>query len=446
MQFTDMAFVLIFLPITLGLFHISNANIKPYVLFAFSLLFYALAQRDMLLGIVILTAANVIVCCTLCCTVAAIVRRLFLFASIAVNLSILLYFKYISTMFPIGLSFYVFKSLSLIIDVYRKKVTICKPIDLINHLVFFGQIQSGPITKYSTEWDGNCSFDDFSLGLSRFMMGFSKKVLLADVLVKVTSEIFAYDNPSTPYAWLGAICYSLQLYYDFSGYSDMAIGISRMFGVKCDENFNYPYTASTVSDFWRRWHMTLGGWFRDYVYIPLGGSRVAKGRVIVNLAIVWLLTGVWHGQSDGFIFWGISYFVIIAIERISQINEWISENRLVAVLYRIVTLVIVNFLWVVFYYGKLDSSIQFIMNMVIPQGYGSSVDRFFFLIMNYRCFILAAIFFSTPLCKYVGDYMQDKFFEKWYNIARLSINGILFVFAVSMVTAGANNPFLYVGF
>lgn len=447
MQFTDMTFVLIFLPVALGLFHISKLSIKPYVLLAFSLLFYALGQRDMLLGAIILTAINLIAGYALCRIEVAVGRRLILVASIYINLCILIYFKYISDIFPIGLSFYVFKALSLIIDVYRKKTLMNKPIDVINHLVFFGQIQSGPITRYSAEFNGSdCTLDDFSYGLGRFMIGFSKKVLIADVLVKVTSEIFAYDNPSMPYAWLGSICYSLQLYYDFSGYSDMAIGLSGMFGVKCDENFNYPYAASTVSDFWRRWHMTLGGWFRDYVYIPLGGSRVVKARMIINLAIVWLLTGLWHGQSDGFIIWGISYFVIIAIEKLLHINERIAKSSLAAFLYRIITLAAVNFLWVVFYFGTMEESMQFINCMIIPRGYDITVDRAFFLIRDYGWFIFVAVILSTPLCRRVGDRIGGRAAEKWYNIGWLSMRGILFVLAVSMVIAGANNPFLYVGF
>lgn len=215
-----------------------------------------------------------------------------------------------------------FKSISLLIDVYCGKVVLGKnPVDSALYLSFFAQITSGPICRYNEFYEDNTNF---ARGGYYFVLGFVKKVLLANVLSIITVEVFGMDFSKTTPAllWLGAICYSLQLYYDFAGYSDMAVGLGEMCGISCCENFNYPYMTASVSEFWRRWHISLGSWFRDYVYIPLGGSRTkSKGRIYLNLFVVWLLTGIWHGANWTFIVWGLLYFVVISFEKIFQLPK-----------------------------------------------------------------------------------------------------------------------------
>ena len=274
----------------------SSIKVRPYVLLSMSLLFYALGQLDFVLMLIGITVINIVILMILGNGkgLTRVIRLILLVAGIAINVGILMAFKYSdSLLLPLGLSFYVFKAVSLIVDCYKRTVEVESPIDVFNYLTFFGQVQSGPISRFDPklkdELRKGLDISLFSNGVQRFLIGFSKKVLLANVLVKVTDEVFACEAPSMPYAWIGSICFSLQLYYDFSGYSDMAIGISNMFGMQCSENFQYPYATESIGDFWRRWHISLGQWFRDYVYIPLGGSKVKLSRTLLNLGIVWIL-------------------------------------------------------------------------------------------------------------------------------------------------------------
>lgn len=267
------------------------------------------------------------------------------------NVGILFYYKYYdftieninqvfhtefgakNLLLPMGNSFFVFKSISLLVDVYKGTVQLEKnPVCSALYLSFFGQIVSGPICRYNDfyqNWKAD-GLAGFSEGGYRFVRGFIKKVLIANMLSPVANEIFNMDmmQTSAPLLWLGAICYSLQLYYDFSGYSDMAIGIGQVYGIHCMENFNYPYATKFVSEFWRRWHISLGAWFKDYIYIPLGGSRVGiKTRLFFNLLVVWIATGIWHGANWTFIFWGLAYFLAIAFEKVNIPDEFPSVVR-----------------------------------------------------------------------------------------------------------------------
>lgn len=276
-------------------------------------------------------------------------------------------------------------------------------------------------------------------------------MLLANTLSNITTEIFSSEltEISTSYAWLGAVCYSLQIFYDFSGYSDMAIGISELFGYTCAENFDYPYMTKSISQFWRKWHITLGAWFRDYIYIPLGGSRNKhKWRTYLNLFAVWLLTGIWHGASWNFVAWGLGYFVAITIEKMVGLPKWL-KTRLARFTYRIVTLLFINFQWVIFKIHDLGDGLQFIKRMVIYSNDSATVLRVRFLLSDYVWFIAIAVLFCFPVVPWLESKISRSRYVALYkvfshSIAMLTI--MLFLWAVSFVVMGQNNPFVYGNF
>ena len=297
---------------------------------------------------------------------------------LAFNIAIIFVFKYLMftlktinaiagtdiSVPQIGISFFTFQAISYVIDVYREKGEMQK--NLLNvglYIAFFPQLIAGPIVRYETISDQIMgrreSYEDFSRGVCRFIVGLSKKVLLANNFAVVADQSFAFsaaDNCSVAFAWLGAIAYTLQIYFDFSGYSDMAIGLGAMFGFHFPENFNYPYISKSVAEFWRRWHISLGSWFRDYVYFPLGGSRVkSKARLVFNLFIVWLLTGIWHGANFTFIAWGLIYFVLISLEKLTNFEKR-NVNSAVRYIY---TMFFVVIGWVFFRADSIAEGIGF---------------------------------------------------------------------------------------
>lgn len=449
MQFTGLAFLLVFLPVSLLLYYISGTRVKPYILLCMNLLFYALGQIDFLLLLCLFTIFNACIVMALGRIGTGKLKLLLLIIGAAANIGLLACYKYSSDLLlPLGISFYTFKAVSVIADAYKGKAAIKSPLDVINYMLFFGQIQSGPISRYEAEgsFGGEYSLKLFSCGILHFMVGFSKKILIADVLVRITNEVFLSKELSMPYAWLGALCFSLQLYYDFSGYSDMAVGLSNMFGISCRENFNYPYATASIGEFWRRWHISLGAWFRDYVYIPLGGSRVSRWRLIFNLGIVWLLTGIWHGNTGGFLIWGLTYFLLIAFEKVTGCPARL-KSRVGKAIYRIFSLIIINFLWVLFYFGNVADAFSFIKNMLAPSEYNISVDRAYFLFNSYKVFIIAAIIFAVPIVPAIMKLSQK---NRAVNIASNVIYGFLitgfFILSIAIIAGKESNPFLYIGF
>lgn len=291
--------------------------------------------------------------------------------------------------------------------------------------------------------------EHFLRGVNRFIIGFSKKVLLANVLANITQETFAASGSSmsVSYAWLGSVCYTLQLFFDFSGYSDMAIGISQMFGYNCPENFCYPYITTSVSGFWRRWHITLGAWFRDYIYIPLGGSRVkSKGRLLFNLLVVWILTGLWYGASWNFVIWGLAYFIVIAFEKISgwpsklkyNISKWI---------YRICVLLFINFQWVIFRADGFRAGLKYIYHMFFSPPNSLADARALFLLKDNFVFIVAAVIFCFPVIPCLEKtFRNGKILHAVFHVGTAIVCAFLFIWAISFVVSGQNNPFLYANF
>lgn len=475
MATTNVTFIFMFLPIALALYWLVKDEFKEYVLLFLSLVFYACGSLKYLSIFMISIAITIVLGRVIASKPENIkFNKVLLIVGIIYNVSILGYYKYfdfaLSTYsgitgntvelknlaLPLGISFFTFKAISYLVDVYSGKVTLdVNPVHDALYLSFFGQVLSGPLSRYSDMKNIAISSKGkservnlFAEGVYRFLIGFNKKVLLANVLSNVTNEIFAapFESFSIGYAWLGAVCYSLQLFFDFAGYSDMAIGITKMFGYNCPENFNFPYMAESVSKFWRRWHITLGAWFRDYIYIPTGGSRVGKVRLLLNLLTVWLLTGIWHGSAWNFVFWGLGYFVVIAFEKYTGLPERI-KSKAGQVVYRVGMLLFINFQWVIFRSDNLLHGLGFIKRMFICESNPLADTRTLFLIKDYGVFILAAIVLSFPLIPYIEKKWEAN--EKVHNIVQTVITAmvaLLFVWSLSFVVSGLNNPFAYANF
>ena len=473
MAITSIMFLFLFLPVSLSIYHISNNKVKEYVLLFISLIFYSFGSLDFLVIFIISIIITVFLGRRINEVDNKKCRTALLIIGVVCNSSLLIYYKYTNFMIktidnvfglsietkrillPVGISFFTFKAISYLADVYRKKVVLDEnPIHDALYLSVFTQIQSGPLSRY----DGfvNFGISDsnektvlFQEGIYRFIIGFNKKILLANVLNNITSEVFSapMENFSVSYAWLGSICYSLQLFFDFSGYSDMAIGLSEMFGYRCIENFDYPYTTESVSRFWRRWHISLSLWFRDYIYIPLGGAKNKnKVRVYFNLFVVWFLTGVWHGTSWNFIVWGLGYFVVISIEKLLNI-----PNRFKSVIskgvYRLFTLLFINIQWILFRANSIKHGLRIIKRLFICESNKLADSRSLFLFKEYMVFILFAILLCFPIIKIIESKLEkNRIVYNMFQIVYAIILIALFVISLSFVVSGQNNPFAYANF
>ena len=466
MQMTGTLFLFAFLPATLAVYYLTPGKAKEFVLLFVSLLFYALGSPEYIVLFAVATAATVAVGRGIRRVGGKGFRKALLVSGILMNAGILVYYKYggiagslwgngfsaeaalKNPVLPLGISFFTFKAISYLTDVYRGIAEPCgSPVHDALYLSFFPQVQSGPLSRYSEM--GTRDLKLFSDGVFRFLAGFCKKVLLADVLSKVTAEIFAAppESSSMLYAWLGAVCFSLQLLFDFAGYSDMAIGVSEMFGYRCRENFDYPYMTESVSKFWRRWHISLGAWFRDYVYIPLGGSRTkSRGRVYFNLLAVWLLTGIWHGASWNFVVWGLGYFGVIAFERLTNLPGRIKSGWGKAV-YRVFTLLFICCQWVLFNAKDLHHGLGYLKTMLAGAPNALADARALFLVKDYGFFILAAVLLCFPVVPWLDQKLKSR---KTAHTAFEAVLALIllagFAWAVSLVVAGLNNPFAYANF
>lgn len=472
MSITSMTFLFIFLPIALAIYYFVDSKVKEVILLILSLFFYAIGSAEYIILFSFTLLLTVLIARWISnCPDKSKKQKSLLFCGIVLNTGLLVYYKYTSFLLsawdnlsskemqikdialPLGISFFTFKSISYLIDVYNQKAVLAEnPLHDALYLSFFAQIQSGPLSRYNDmalEGKRKFDFDLFSEGVYRFLIGFNKKILIANVLSNITSEIFnaPFENFSTAYAWLGAISYSLQLFFDFSGYSDMAIGMTEMFGYKCPENFNYPYITDSVAKFWRRWHITLSEWFRDYIYIPLGGSRNNNNwRVYFNLFIVWLLTGIWHGPTWNFVVWGLGYFAAISLERLFNLPGRL-KSKPEKIIYRVLVLLFINFQWVLFNSTSLISGLRFIKRMILPYTHELADMRTLFLIKDYRFFLIIAIVLCTPIIPKIGCKLENSRIA--YIIYEILISLIIvgaFVWSISFVVAGQNNPFTYANF
>ena len=481
MQFTNLTFLFVFMPMLLVTYYVVKQEYRKYVLLVFSLLFYTCGSSFFLIPLVALVFINYFVSILIEKSNSearllnpddegANQRKLpgILFVlGISIDLLVLVFYKYAepiskilcvtgnddsidtNILIPLGISYFTFKAISYLADVYVGKIKNVSFSDMATYLTFFAQIQSGPISRFGTFQRGYLFNKQlFGEGVTLFMMGFSKKVILADSLCNIVNEVFDSSEvlQSTSLAWVGAICYSLQLFYDFSGYSDMAIGIGNMLGIECEKNFDYPYDTKTVSEFWRRWHLSLGSWFRGYIYIPLGGSRVKQWRIYFNLFIVWMLTGIWHGNGLRFIVWGLGYFVVISFEKMTKLYEKM-KSPVMRVLYRICVLLFINFQWVIFRSGSLTNGLKHIKTMVIYTYSYAYSRRAWFLLKDYWFFVILAVLFATPFYKVMRERMSSREgYSKTFEIVSGIVIVLSFVFAISFIISGQNNPFVYGNF
>ena len=381
------------------------------------------------------------------------------------NLSALFVFKYMNFVFgiagidtdnwgislPIGISFYTFQAISYVIDVYRGDGEAQKnPLNVALYISFFPQLVAGPIVRYRTIEEQirtrKETAADFAAGVQRFITGLAKKLILANSFAPVADYMFGHiDSLSVISAWLGAICYTLQIYFDFSGYSDMAIGMGRMFGFHFQENFNYPYISGTITEFWRRWHISLGTWFRDYIYFPMGGSRVdKKGRLVFNLFVVWTLTGIWHGANWTFLFWGWWYFVILTVEKLTKLPKWI-DHTVWRIPYQIFTMFCVIAGWVFFRADSLAQAVHYIGKMWNPAGIG--LDKLsIFWVKDLWLLLLVGIVCSTPVAKKLEEICAGSRLAAPAEFVKAVWLLVLFVLCIGFMVNSSYNPFIYFNF
>ena len=467
MLFSSITFIYFFLPLVLGVYYLLPKSCRNGWLLIASFLFYAWGEPYYLCIMVLTIVINY---------VAAIVvsvapqkfKLLAVFLSIVVNLSILGYFKYfnffveninllfhgnidfIKVVMPIGISFYTFQALSYVIDVYKGEVKAQKNIATVAlYIALFPQLIAGPIVKYHDIENQLISHDVtpdmFYQGLCRFIVGLGKKVLIANNMGLVADKVFnlSANDVSTPMAWLGALCYSMQIFYDFSGYSDMAIGLGQMFGFKFLENFNYPYISDSITEFWRRWHISLSSWLKNYVYIPLGGNRHGLTKTCINLMIVFAITGFWHGAQWTFILWGMWHGVFIVIEKLTHFPK-LKGNIFVMTGKHLLTLFIVLIGWVLFRAEQFDVAYDYLKNMFGLIEHSDSMYGNQYFYDNIQLIALFfAIVFTMPWLRTLCNKLQGNIaFTTVYNLALIGI----FLLCSIFLTASTYNPFIYFRF
>ena len=465
MVFSSEVFLYLYLPIVLLASWLLYSRIGAMNVFLFlaSLAFYGWGEPF----VVFIMLLSIIANWRFAVLIEKCKGRGWLIAGICVNVGILTVFKYLGFVveninaalgmalpvpriaLPIGISFFTFQALSYLVDVYRRQVPAQRNLMKVGlYISLFPQLVAGPIVRYQTiarQIDQRClSVEDFIAGTERFVVGLAKKVLIADQMAQLADVYFKGEVEFiTTYpvcgVWLGAIAYAFQILFDFSGYSDMAIGLGRMFGFKFEENFNKPYLALSVSDFWRRWHMSLGGWFRDYVYIPLGGNRVSPHRLILNLFIVWTLTGLWHGAAWTFVLWGFGYFVLLTLEKMV---DWKFLPRWSRVFARPYTLLCVLVLWVIFRSESLHFGLSFLRRMFSFSG-PVWTDLVKENLQGYGGWLLVACFVT-----FAWDSFRDKIKCTGLPLVFVKEVGliILLVAALSAISNSSYSPFIYFNF
>ncbi len=466
MVFSSIEFLYYFLPAALLVYFLAPKRLKNLVLFILGLVFYAWGEPVYVIVMVISTAVDYTAGMLMSKTEDEGKRRACLISSVVINLGLLFVFKYssfavvaLNTVFgtaiptpdlplPIGISFFTFQSMSYTIDLYRRKISVQRSfISFAAYVTCFPQIVAGPIVKYqdiAAELDERkVSISDISDGVSIFVMGLAKKVLLANNIGIFWSRIKEMDYSTMPAltAWLGIIAFTFQIYFDFSGYSDMSVGLGRMLGFNYPKNFDLPYLSKSVSEFWRRWHITLGSWFRDYVYIPLGGSRAGRWKTVRNLAIVWLLTGLWHGASMNFVLWGAWFGLLIIAEHIGIGRLLEKLPAAVSWLYAMLAVVLG---WVLFDTDTIESAFSFIGAMF---GAGGSFAS------NASWSLLGQAAVSLALCIFFSSGAAENYIRriggegsKIITVIKPVITAALLIASTAYLVNSTYNPFLYFNF
>ena len=458
MVFSGLPFLFFFLPLTLAAYFLVPLKFKKVVLLVASIFFYAWGEPVYVLLMLISIAVNY---------VAALLtegqKKLFLVIAVFFNLAMLGVFKYAGLFattisditglyvpdpdlaLPIGISFYTFQALSYVIDVYRGDVKATKnPIDFGAYLTMFPQLIAGPIVRYKTIEqelkNPDISIANFSEGISRFIVGLGKKVLIANSMGRIWSEISKTGTGelSMATAWIGIAAFTLQIYFDFSGYSDMAIGMGRMLGFHFLENFDHPYESKSITEFWRRWHMSLGTWFREYVYYPLGGSKKGTKRQLFNIFIVWMLTGFWHGASWNFLIWGVYYALLLFVEKLGLLKWLQKAPKALASIY---TMFFVAIGWAIFSWQDMTDAGGFFASMAGAGGHGLADLYSLYFLRSYAILFVIALLGSTTLPKRLWDHVT-----KNAAIPRVIFEAAVCALSLAFLVSDTYNPFLYFRF
>ncbi|AWH79237.1 MBOAT family O-acyltransferase [Clostridioides difficile] len=471
MIFSSLTFLFAFLPVVFILYFLVNDKLKNFVLLLTSLFFYAWGEPKY----IFLMLGSIVVNYIFGLKVSSDNKKeqkLWLTLSVIFNISLLVIFKYsnffvdnFNALFnshisiptialPLGISFFTFQTMSYVIDVYRKDGRVQRNIfDLALYVSLFPQLVAGPIVRYQTVDEQISkriySNEKFAVGVNRFICGLAKKVILANQLGMVADGVFSANiaNLSIAESWLGIICYTLQIYFDFSGYSDMAIGLGKIFGFDFLENFNYPYISQSVSEFWRRWHISLSSWFRDYVYIPLGGNRVSPIKQYTNLFVVWSLTGIWHGANWTFLTWGIYYGILISIEKVF-LGKLLKK---VPQIFRHIYLILIVMIGWVFF--RADNIVQASEFVQVLFGVGSSPicnNSFIMYINDYGYIIILSIIFAIPIIPKLKSILKSKTKKLVesnfvYMLHSTFLVALMFIVVVILINS-TYNPFLYFRF
>ena len=461
MVFSSIAFLFYFLPITLALYYVLPKRCRNFVLLIASLVFYAYGEPTYVLIMILSITFSYIY--GLLIDKFRKHSKIFLALSVCTSIGLLIYFKYtnfiieninlwllnkvdfINVVLPIGISFYTFQMLTYTVDLYKGNVKVQKNIFKLGlYITLFPQLIAGPIVRYQTIEEQlesrSHSFDKFALGVRRFVIGLGKKVLIANLLGELVQVFLSSNDKSVLFYWIYGISVTLQIYFDFSGYSDMAIGLGKMFGFDFLENFNYPYIAKSVTDFWRRWHISLSSFFRDYVYIPLGGNRVSKIKWFRNILIVWMLTGIWHGAAWNFIIWGLYFGLILVLEKVF-LGKYLE--KIPSVFSRIYVLLTVIISFIIF---SGESSKQIFENLGGLIGYKDiplvSQESIYYF-KSYFIILIIGIIGSTPIMK--NAFSKEKM-AKFVNIVEPIFLIFILLLSTSYIIDGSFNPFLYFRF
>ena len=470
MVFSSLLFLFRYLPIVLLIYFIVPRKFRNFILFIVSLIFYAWGEPVYVVLMLFSTVWDYFSgrCVGHFMEIGQKKKaRFFVALSMVINLGLLGFFKYadffinnINSIFgtsiaalhlalPIGISFYTFQTMSYTIDVYRGDAPVQKNIiSFGTYVTLFPQLIAGPIVRYSDIAEKlnhrKESIDEFAYGTRRFMVGLGKKVLLANNIGLIWNQVSAMTaaDLSTLTAWVGVISYAFQIYFDFSGYSDMAIGLGHMFGFHFLENFDHPYESTSITEFWRRWHISLGTWFKEYVYIPLGGNRKGLRRQIFNICVVWFLTGMWHGASWNFILWGVYFGFLLILEKAFLLKLLKKAPKIVGHIY---TIVLVFFSWAIFAYPDMKCGMDYFKAM-FGMGQAGVVDHtaIYLLVGNIVLFVILILGSTSFPQKLVQKFLEKK--ELVFSIAQVCFFAIVFIVSVAFLVDASYNPFLYFRF
>ncbi len=466
MLFSSIPFLYYFLPCTVLLYFLSPKRLKNFTLLLVSLFFYAWGEPVYVFLMAVSILQGYVFARLIGISQKVWAKKLWLILSLVVSLGMLGYFKYadffienfnavtglslplLRIALPIGISFYTFQILSYTVDVYRGDVAVQKNIiSLGAYISMFPQLIAGPIVRYSDiETQLNTRTHSVPLaaeGVSRFVIGLAKKILIANTLGEVVAAMTVTGDASVLYFWLYAVSFALQIYFDFSGYSDMAIGLGKLFGFRFMENFNYPFISGSITEFWRRWHISLGTWFRDYVYIPLGGNRVSKLRHLFNILVVWMLTGFWHGAAWNFVVWGLFFAVLLVLEKF-WIGRFLEKTHVLKHVY-VLVLVLISF--VIFNATSMMEARFYLSAMFGGKGYPLFSAEALFQLRQYGSVLLIAGVGATPLMRCVVTRLREnKIGARVLNVVEPFVLIALVLVCTAYLVDGSFNPFLYFRF